>query len=135
MKKFSALFILALLSLSAFAQEMTCQDKLLPSNRFSGVHLVSREEWNDGKDLFDAEGAKNAWNFLINSKLLCKRNEVVIKVQPVCTTIMADLPQSQTCFLYTNLGYFVISRDNSKNTSFIFSKDRRFSDPTDSEEL
>lgn len=133
MKNISVIVILFLLSLSAFAQEMTCQDKLLPQNRFSGVHIVSREEYNDGKDVFDADGAKSAWSFLVNSKLLCKKNEVVIKVQPICSTIMADLPQSQTCFLYTNLGYFIVSRDNSRNVSFIFGRDKRFADPADRE--
>lgn len=127
-KKFSILFVLLAFQLSAFAQEVTCLDKLLPYNRFSGVHLIAREEWHDGKDTLDAEGAKNALTYLINSKLLCKNNEVVIKVQPECQTIIADLPQSQTCFLFTNLGYFTISKDSSKNVGLIFSKDRRFSD-------
>lgn len=121
--------MLVLTSLSAFAQELTCLDKLLPYNRYSGVHIVMRDEWTDGKEVFDADSMKNAMNFLTNSKLLCKTGEVVIKVQPVCALTIADLPQSNTCFAFTNLGYFVASRDNSRNISFIFSKDKKFSEP------
>lgn len=128
MKKFFGLLLL-LSSLSAFAQELTCLDKLLPYNRYSGVHIVMRDEWADGKETFDADSMKNAMNFLVNSKLLCKSGEMVIKVLPVCALTIADLPQSNTCFAFTNLGYFVASRDNSRNISFIFSKDKKFSEP------
>lgn len=130
MKKFTILFVLLVFQLSAYAQQMTCLDKLLPYNRFSGVHFIAREEWHDGKDVLDAEGAKHALAYLINSKLLCKSNEVVIKIQPECQTIIADLPQSQTCFLFTNVGHFTISKDTARNVGLIFSKDRSFSEAT-----
>ena len=123
---FGLLFIL--LSVSAYAQELTCLDKLLPYNRYSGAHIVMKDEWTDGKETFDADSMKNAMNFLVNSKLLCKTGEVVIKVFPVCALTIADLPQSNTCFAFTNLGYFVASRDNFRNISFIFSKDKKFSE-------
>lgn len=111
-----------------FAQEMTCLDKLLPFNRHSGLHQVTNDEWSDGKEILDSESAANALKFLTNSKLLCKTNEVTIKVQPICTATVADLPQSNICFTFTNVGYFVISRDNVRNINFIFSKDKRFQD-------
>lgn len=123
------LFLLS--SLSSFAQELTCLDKLLPYNRHSGLHLVTRDEWTDGKETFDADSMKGAMTFLVNSKLLCKTGEVVIKVLPVCSQTIADLPQSITCFAFTNVGYFVSSRDNSRNVSLIFSKDKRFSEQQD----
>lgn len=115
------------LSLSVFAQEMTCLDKLLPYNKHSGLHLVTRDEWNDGKEFLDAEGTKSALSYLTNSKLLCKSGEVVIKVSPVCSPVLPDITQSNTCFVFTNLGYFIASRDNGRNVNFIFSKDKRFS--------
>lgn len=111
----------------SYAQTMSCLDKLLPYNKHSGLHQITRDEWNDGKEVFDNESAKNALLFLTNSRLLCRADEVIIKVTPSCSLLIADLPQSQTCFAFTNLGYFVISRDNGRNINFIFSKDKRFS--------
>jgi hypothetical protein len=127
MKKAAILFMLFSFNLAAFAQEITCLEKLLPFNRHSGTHQLDRNEWNDGKDVLDEESARVAVTFLTNSKLLCKAGEVVINIDPVCAQIIAGLPQSNTCFLFTNLGYFIISRDNGKNVNFIFSKDKTFS--------
>lgn len=129
MNKALIAFIVFTLNLSAFAQEMTCLDKLLPYNKHSGLHLITRDEWNDGKEMLDSEGAKNVLAFLTNSRLLCKNHEVVIKVSPVCTPILPDLTQSNTCFIFTNLGYFIATRDNGRNVNFIFSKDKRFAEP------
>lgn len=129
MKKALIVFIAFTLSASAFAQEMTCLDKLLQLNRYSGFHQLVKEEWTDAKEGLDAESAKAAVTFLANSKLLCKTNEMVIKVEPVCSSIVADLPQSNSCFVFTNLGYFIATRDNGRNVNFIFSKDKRFADP------
>jgi hypothetical protein len=129
MKKLIVLIIVIIFQTHAFAQEMTCLDKLLPFNRYSGQHQVSKEEWNDGKEVIDSESARSALTYLTNAKLFCKTNEVVIKVAPICSTIIADLPQSNTCFMYTNVGYFVLSRDLGRNMNFIFSKDKRFADP------
>lgn len=129
MKKAFIVFIAFTLSASAFAQEMTCLDKLLQLNRYSGFHQLTKEEWTDAKEGLDAESARMAVTFLANSKLLCKTNEMVIKVEPVCGTMIADLPQSGSCFIFTNLGYFTATRDNGRNVNFIFSKDKRFADP------
>lgn len=129
MNKALIAFIVLTLNLSAFAQEMTCLDKLLPYNKHSGLHLITRDEWNDGKEMLDSEGAKNVLAYLTNSRLLCKGHEVVIKVSPVCTPILPDLTQSNTCFIFTNLGYFIATRDNGRNVNFIFSKDKRFAEP------
>lgn len=129
MNKALIAFIVFTLNLSAFAQEMTCLDKLLPYNKHSGLHLITRDEWNDGKEMLDSEGAKNVLAYLTNSRLLCKSHEVVIKVSPVCTPILPDLTQSNTCFIFTNLGYFIATRDNGRNVNFIFSKDKRFAEP------
>ena len=128
MTKLSIGLFFLLFSTVSIAQEMTCLDKLLPYNRYSGLHQVTKDEWTDGKNTLDPEIVKTAVSFLTNSKLLCRQGEVVIKVYPVCNQTIADLPQSNTCFVYTNLGFFVVSRDNGTNINFIFSKDRRFSE-------
>jgi hypothetical protein len=127
MKKLITLFF-TVFSFHLFAQEMTCLEKLLPNNRHSGVHQVSREEWADDKEILDVESAKAALNFLTQSKLLCRSHEITVKVGPTCSQISADLTQSQACFAFTNLGYFFISRDMGRNTNFIFSKDKRFAE-------
>jgi hypothetical protein len=124
-------FMFVMLSLSAFAQEITCLDRLLPFSRFSGHHTIAKEEWYDGKDALDIESAASAVTFLANSKLLCRPNEVVIKIEPVCGPMIADLPQSNTCFVFTNLGHFLIIRDNGRNTNIIFTKDKKFSGQQD----
>lgn len=129
MKKALLVFITFTLSATALAQEMTCLDKLLPFNRYSGLHQLVKEEWTDAREGLDAESAKAAVTFLANSKLLCKTNEMVIKIDPVCSLTIADLPQSNSCFVFTNLGYFVATRDLGRNVNFIFSKDRRFAEP------
>lgn len=121
-----SLFFL-LFSAISVAQEITCLDKLLPYNRHSGLHQVFFDEWTDGKEILDAQAAETALKFLVNSKLLCKTDEVIIKVAPVCSHIIGDLDQSTTCFAFTNVGFFVFSKDNVKNINIIFSKDKRFS--------
>lgn len=125
MKSLTAL-LLCLFSFTTFAQEMSCLDKLLPFNRHSGLHMITRDEWNDGKETLNTENVTLALRFLINSKLLCQPNEVTIRVEPVCTQTVADLPQSISCFVFTNAGYFVATRDAGRNVNFIFSKDKRF---------
>ncbi len=125
MKTFIALFLF-LVSLSAIAQEMTCINRLLPLNRHSGLHMVTRDEWNDGKEAVDPENVQVVLKFLVNSKLLCRDGELQIRTVPVCGQTVADLPQSNTCFVFTNLGYFIVSRDNGRNVNFIFSRDKRF---------
>lgn len=115
-------------SVSAFAQELTCLDKLLPFNRYSGSHLLTKEEWTDNKDTLDAESAQAALRSLVGSKLLCKQDEVLVRIAPVCHTVVADITQSNACFVYTNVGYFFITKDSGKNTNFVFSKDKRYSE-------
>lgn len=129
MKIIFTLFTILIFHTTAFAQELTCLDKLLPFNRHSGLHQINRDEWTDGKEVMDSDSAKNAMNFLVNSKLLCKPIEVVIKIAPICAPVIADLMQSNTCFIFTNVGYFIVSRDGGRNSNFIFSKDKRFADP------
>lgn len=131
MKKLTLGFMFVMFSFSGFAQEMTCLDKLLPYSRFSGHHTVLKEEWYDGKDVLDFESARAAVTFLTNSKLLCRPGEAVIKIEPVCGTIVPDISQSNSCFVFTNLGHFVINRDNGRNTNFIFTKDKKFSGQPD----
>lgn len=116
------------LGLSVEAQSLTCLNKLLPYNKHSGLHQLTRDEWNDEKEQLDAEGARSALTFLVNSRLLCKSGEVVIKIAPQCGALLPDVPQSQSCFIFTNLGYFIVSKDNGRNVNFIFSKDKRFSE-------
>lgn len=126
--KLSIALITLLISLSSLAQEMTCIDKLLPFNRHSGLHQLTKDEWTDVRETFDIESVRVAVTFLTNSKLLCKSGEVVIRLQPVCTTTLPDLPQSLSCFVFTNLGHFTLTRDPARNVNFIFTRDRRFSD-------
>ncbi len=127
MKKLILLLTLTA-SFSSIATEINCLDKLLPVQRTSGVHQLSREEWEDGRDVFDAEGAKASLSYLVNSKLLCRQNEVVIKVEPTCSQIAADIQQSFSCFVFTNLGYFIITRDISRTNNFIFTKNKSHSE-------
>lgn len=126
LKAFTVLGLL--FSLTTQAQSLTCLNKLLPYNKHSGLHQLTREEWNDEKESLDPEAARSALNFLITSRLLCKSSEVVIKVQPTCAPLLADFVQSQSCFVFTNLGYFILSKDNGRNVNFIFSKDKRFAE-------
>jgi hypothetical protein len=126
-KAIFSIFILGL-SVTSFAQELTCLDKLLPYNRHSGLHQALRDEWTDGKEALDAEGAESALKFLTNSKLMCRTGEITIKLAPHCSQTIADLPQSNTCFVFTNVGYFVLTRDNVRNVNFIFSRDKMFSE-------
>jgi hypothetical protein len=130
MKKISLIAIISLFSFSAFAQELTCLNKLLQYSRHSGLHQLSKEEWSDGKDYLDAEGARSAFKSLTGGKLMCKTGEVEIKIEPVCQQIIADLSASNICYLFSTLGYFIISKDNGSNVNFIFSKDKRFTEPT-----
>lgn len=127
MKILSLGLLFLLFSTAGFAQ-VTCLDKLLPSSRYSGLHHMTRDEWNDGKDVLDAESARAALTFLTNSKLLCGPKDVVIKVEAECTSVIKDIPQSNTCFVFTNLGYFILSRDTGRNVNFIFTKDKSFSE-------
>lgn len=128
MKKFATAFFVSFMSVSTFAQELTCLDKLLPFSRHSGLHMLTKEEWNDGSEFLSAENALVAFNTLLSRKLLCKTGEVAVAIQPTCQPLLADVPQSNVCYLHTNVGYFVLSRDNGKNVNFIFSRDKTFTD-------
>jgi hypothetical protein len=117
--------LILLFSLNSLAQEMTCLDKLLPYNRYSGLHQVTKEEWTDVRDDFDSEGAKAALHFLVNSKLFCRQNELMINSGPDCMSLVPDVPLSHICFVSTNLGHFTMTRDQVRNFNFIFTKDKR----------
>jgi len=117
-----------ILSFSALGQGLSCLDKLLPFNRHSGVHQITSDEWTDGGETLTPENAAIAVSFLANSKLFCRSNELVIKLDPVCERTIFELPESNSCFIFTNLGYFIISRDGGRNTNFIFTKDKRYSE-------
>lgn len=131
MKKTGLGLLLLMFTFISYAQEMSCLDKLLPYSRFSGLHTMTKAEWYDGKEALDAESARQAVTFLINSKLLCKPNEVVIKIEPVCQSLIADISQSNSCFVFTNVGHFLMNRDSGRNTNLIFSKDKKYSDQMD----
>ncbi len=128
MKKLIIAAALSLTSVSSFAQGMTCLNKLLPYSRYSGLHQLTKEEWSNGKEGLDEESAKGAFNALVGGKLMCKSGEVSIKIQPDCKLLLSDIPQSNVCYLHTNLGYFFISKDSGSTVNFIFSKDKRFND-------
>lgn len=130
MLKVFLIMAMSLFAFASFAQDITCLDKLMPTSRFSGFHQLTKEDWQESAELqLDTESAKLAIKTLTQSKLFCKADEVKIKLEPVCTQTMADLPQSHSCFVFTNLGYFVITKDGGKNTNFIFSKDKKFAEP------
>lgn len=117
-----------LTSVSSYAQEIGCQEKLLPYNRHSGLHQLLKQEWPDQRETFDAEAAKEALNWFVFKKLFCRNTELKIKIAPICAQTIADIPQSLSCFVFTNLGTFVITRDNGRNVNFIFQKDKTFSE-------
>ena len=123
----SGIFFLAS-SVTGFSQDITCLNKLLPYNRHSGLHQLASDEWPHAKDYLDSELVTLSLNYLTQSKLFCRNGEMVIKIHPICTSIIPDITQSNTCFAYTNLGYFVISKDNNKNINFIFNRDKRYSE-------
>lgn len=132
MKKIAIILCIITLHASAKGQELTCLDKLLPFNRNSGLHQVTKSEWNEGKEILDAEIARAALLFLTDSKLLCKTNEVQLRIYPTCSNIIADIHQSNTCFVFTNVGYFTITRDHAKNINFIFTRDKSYAEPSES---
>ena len=100
----------------------------MPYSRYSGAHQLHIEEWDDGQESVDAKSALKAFESLIGEKLMCRENEVVIKLSPVCQMISSGLKQSQVCFLFTNLGHVIISKDKGKNTNFVFTRDNQFAD-------
>ncbi len=128
--KISLALLVLLGTLPTFAQEMTCLEKILTYSRYSGLHYLSRDEWSESADPLTVQSARAALNSLLGGKLLCDTNEYEVKGAPVCTTLMPDIPQSNVCYIYTNLGYFVVSKDNGKNVNFIFSRDNRFGTPS-----
>jgi hypothetical protein len=128
MKKLVLVATLSFWSSFSLAQGMTCLNKLLPYSRYSGLHQLTKEEWSNGRDVLDEESAKNAFTALVGGKLMCKSGEIQIKIQPDCKLLHADIPQSNVCYLYTNLGYFFITKDSGSTVNFIFSKDKRFSE-------
>ena len=128
MKKALIKIVFLLFSTSVLAQEITCLDKLLPYSRHSGLHQISKEEWNYDNEPLDGAGAMLAFKALVIGKLLCVPGEVKVKVDPICQPVIKDITQSNVCFLFTNIGYFFVTRDNGKNTNFIFSRDKKFSE-------
>ena len=129
MNKFFLIFFLAFHLSSAQAQELTCLDKLLPNNRYSGIHQVMKEEWSDDSTELNNINAKTVLQYLLRSKLFCKDQEYKIAIEPFCTKLSADIQKSNTCFAYTSIGYFVFTRDLGKNTNFIFSRDKTYAEP------
>ena len=129
MNKFLLMTLLLVMTSGALAQELTCLDKLLPNNRYSGLHQVTKEEWNDGQPEFNNIGAKAALQFLLRSKLFCKDAEYKIVIDPFCSKMSPDIQKSTTCFAYTNLGYFTFTRDIGRIVSFIFSRDKTYAEP------
>lgn len=123
-----AAVVLLFFSINTYAQSISCLSKLLPYNRFSGTHILLKQEWTDNKETLDAETAINSLKYLLSNKLYCTENEVVTTVEPVCDLLIKDMPQSNTCFLSTNLGHFHITRDSAKNINFVFTKDKSSTD-------
>lgn len=117
--------ILVLVSSTAFAQEMTCLDKLLPFNRHSGVHQITKDQCSVCTDTLDSAGARIALKSLVVSRLFCRESDLVLMMEPMCEVISADIPDSNTCYVKTNLGHFFITKDRARNFNFIFSKNAR----------
>ncbi len=116
--------ILSAFSFSVMAQEMTCLDKLLPFNRHSGVHMLTREQCSGCSDVLNKDSAKKALKTLLNSRLFCNESDVTLSLDPVCELVSRDLPDSNICFIKTNLGYFFVSKDYARNFNFIFTREK-----------
>lgn len=110
---------------SAFAQ-LRCIDKLLPIPRPSASHQLASGEWIPTPgDVMTIEGAEQALNSLVFTKLLCRENEIEFVVRPICTTLDPSMPDSHTCYAPSNLGHFIITQDTAKNANLIFHKMKR----------
>jgi hypothetical protein len=114
-------------SLDARAQ-LNCLNKLLPFSSSSGQHQLTKEEWRDNKEQLDAASAEDGLKYLILKKLFCRPEELQIKINAHCLHIVRDIEQSNTCFVFTNLGYFIIAKDRAQTLNFIFSRDARFNE-------
>jgi hypothetical protein len=129
--KLTFLALLLGISTQVVAQEMTCLDKLMPASRHSGLHTLSREECSRCTNGLDAGSASTAFHTFIRHKLLCRTNEIEVKIDPVCQWVTADVPESNVCFVYTNLGHFVINRDSNRTFNIIFTRSDRFGGQAD----
>lgn len=129
MNKVLITLILSLFASGAIAQELTCLDKLLPNNRYSGLHQITKEEWQDTGTDFNNVAAKVALNSLLRSKLFCKETEYKIVIEPFCSFLAPDIAKSQVCFAYTSIGHFTFTRDSGKNVNFIFTRDKTYAEP------
>ncbi len=116
--------IVSAFSFSVMAQGLTCLDKLLPFNRHSGVHMLTREQCSTCADVLTKDSAKLALKTLLNSRLFCSETDVILSMDPVCDLVARDLPDSQICFVKTNLGHFFISKDYARNFNFIFTREK-----------
>jgi hypothetical protein len=115
-------YLLLAAPLYASSPRLSCIDKLLPTNRFSGLHQLTRQEWNDGKNELDPTAARQAVTAVLYSKLLCKQDEINITIEPNCMLVVADRETSNVCYVESNLGFFFITKDSGRNVNFIFSR-------------
>ncbi len=122
--KLILVLVLSIFPFALLAQGLTCLDKLLPFNRHSGVHILTREHCSGCMDTLTKDSAKFALKILLNSRLFCHEGDVTLSMEPVCELVSRDLPESSVCFVKTNLGYFFISKDYAKNFNVIFTREK-----------
>ena len=123
-----SIFVLAFLVNSAFAS-MKCIDRLLPLPRHSAVHQLSTGEWArnqlDGIHELDANEATRAFNSLVYGKLFCEKSEIRQTSESSCVQLDSTQSETLSCYITTNLGFFIINRDYQNNANIIFQRYRR----------
>lgn len=112
-------------STSAWAQ-LRCVDKLLPIPRPSGLHQLATGEWTPGSSEFlTTADAERALRSLLFGKLLCRETEIEFKGTTVCLPVDATAPESHSCYVPSNIGFFILTQDYAKNANVIFQRQKR----------
>ena len=119
--KFIILLLISLYIQTVFGQ-IECIDKLLPYSRTSANHHIDQNEWMPSGSDFDSVNARIALNSLVGGKLLCKQDEFHITLDPVCKSLITDVPESIVCYAESNLGTFLMNIDSFQNVNFTFRK-------------
>lgn len=128
MKQFS-LLVLALLTLNTFANDKECRQILSNNGYDDSTHYVIDSDEVEPKDfgrdylaesiyfirhLIEREGCnKHAINFGRGSRGRSSSR---------CKNIVDDMPNSLSCYVETNLGYFFVTRDFLTKVHVIFNR-------------
>lgn len=71
------------------------------------------------------DDATRAVMTLAFSKLLCRETEIEFPQIATCAPVDVNIPGSNTCYINSSLGYFIITQDSAKNANIIFNKTKR----------